>query len=125
MCGHLDPQASMFSYFAPEARVPAAHPLRSIKGYADTVLKSLSRDMDELYAAIGRPSTAFDCSSLRLFEACSYQPAPKDLPSSQVQHRAQTARSWHSPAGILPGHADNQLLDVVVYLRSANLSTCL
>ena len=36
----------MFSYFAPEARVSAAHPLRSIKGYADTVLKSLSRDVD-------------------------------------------------------------------------------
>jgi hypothetical protein len=50
MRGHLDPQASMFSYFSPEARVPAAHPLRSIKGYADTAIKSLSRDFDELYA---------------------------------------------------------------------------
>jgi len=56
MRGHLDPQASMFSYFSPEARVPAAHPLRSIKGYADTALKSLSRDFDELYASTGRPS---------------------------------------------------------------------
>ena len=27
-----------------------------------------------------------------------------------------------APAGILPGHADNELLDVVVDLRSANLS---
>jgi transposase len=58
MRGHLDPQASMFSYFSPEGRVPAAHPLRSIKGYADTVLKSLSRDFDELYAVTGRPSIA-------------------------------------------------------------------
>jgi transposase len=33
-----------------------AHPLRSIKGYADTVLRSLSRDFDELYAVTGRPS---------------------------------------------------------------------
>jgi len=56
MRGHLDPQASMFSYFSPEARVPATHPLRSIKGYADTVLKSLNRDIDELYADTGRPS---------------------------------------------------------------------
>lgn len=56
MRGHQDPQASMFSYFSPEGRVPAAHPLRSIKGYADTVLKSLSRDFDELYAVTGRPS---------------------------------------------------------------------
>lgn len=46
----------MFTYFSPEARVPAAHPLRSIKGYADTVLKSLNRDFDELYANTGRPS---------------------------------------------------------------------
>jgi len=56
MRGYLDPQASMFSYFSPEARVPAAHPLRSIKGYADTALKSLSRDFNELYASTGRPS---------------------------------------------------------------------
>jgi transposase len=56
MRGHQDAQASMFSYFSPEARVPAAHPLRSIKGYADTALKSLSREFDELYATTGRPS---------------------------------------------------------------------
>ena len=58
MRGHLDPQASMFSYFSPEARVPVSHPLRSIKGYADTVLRSLSHDIDELYAVTGRPSIA-------------------------------------------------------------------
>jgi len=46
----------MFTYFSPEARVPATHPLRSIKGYADAVLKSLTRDFDELYADCGRPS---------------------------------------------------------------------
>jgi transposase len=46
----------MFSYFSPETRVPAGHPLRSIKGDADTVLKSLGRDFDELYAVTGRPS---------------------------------------------------------------------
>ena len=46
----------MFSYFSPEARVPAAHPLRSIKGYADTALKLLSGEFDELYATTGRPS---------------------------------------------------------------------
>jgi len=46
----------MFSYFSPEARIPVVHPLRSIKGYADTVLRSLSRDIDELYAVTGRPS---------------------------------------------------------------------
>ncbi len=44
------------AYFSPEERVPATHPLRSIKGYADNVLKSLSRDFDELYSVTGRPS---------------------------------------------------------------------
>jgi len=38
-----------------------------------------------------------DWSSLRLFEACSYKPASKDLPSSRIQHRATYARSWHKP----------------------------
>jgi transposase len=56
MRGQVDPQASMFSYFSPEARVPAVHPLRSIKGYADSALESLSRDFDALYATTGRPS---------------------------------------------------------------------
>ncbi len=56
MRGHVDPQASMFSYFSPESRVPATHPLRAIKADADAVLASLNRQFDELYAQIGRPS---------------------------------------------------------------------
>lgn len=58
MRGHVDPQAMMFSYFSPESRVPAAHPLRPIKAHADKVLRSMSRDFDELYAIDGRPSIA-------------------------------------------------------------------
>lgn len=56
MRGHVDPQGSMFSYFSPESRVPAEHPLRAIKRDADTVLASLSAEFDELYAEDGRPS---------------------------------------------------------------------
>lgn len=56
MRGHVDPQASMFSYFSAESRVPATHPLRSIKRDADAVLASLSRELGELYAEDGRPS---------------------------------------------------------------------
>jgi transposase len=58
MRGHVDPQANMFSYFSPESRVPATHPLRAIKAHADAVLKSMSRDFDALYAIDGRPSIA-------------------------------------------------------------------
>jgi transposase len=46
----------MFTYFSPESRVPAEHPLRSIKAEADAVLGSMSADFDRLYADTGRPS---------------------------------------------------------------------
>lgn len=56
MRGEVDPQAMMFSYFSPESKVPADHPLRTLKSYADEVLKKLSRQFDELYATGGRSS---------------------------------------------------------------------
>lgn len=56
MRGHVDPQGAMFTYFSPESRVPAEHPLRSIKTNADAVLKSMSAEFDRLYAEVGRPS---------------------------------------------------------------------
>jgi len=46
----------MFSYFSPESRVPADHPLRGIKAHTDRVLKELSGEFETLYAATGRPS---------------------------------------------------------------------
>jgi transposase len=56
MRGHVNPQGSMFSYFSAESRVPLDHPLRTIKAYADTILKQLSGKLDALYAETGRPS---------------------------------------------------------------------
>jgi transposase len=56
MRGHVDPQSHMFSYFSPEERVPAKHPLRSIKGYADSALKQIRPVLDRIYSQIGRPS---------------------------------------------------------------------
>jgi hypothetical protein len=46
----------MFSYFSPEERVPAAHPLRAIKRHADAALEELSPVVDEMYSDVGRPS---------------------------------------------------------------------
>jgi transposase len=46
----------MFSYFSPESRVPADHPLRSIKTHTDRVLKELSGSLEALYSTTGRPS---------------------------------------------------------------------
>lgn len=56
MRGHVDPQSRMFSYFSPEERVPAEHPLRSIKAYTESALKQIRPLLDGLYSEIGRPS---------------------------------------------------------------------
>ena len=48
--GHL------FSYLSPEARVPAAHPLRPIRTMTDAALAELSTAFDDLYSDTGRPS---------------------------------------------------------------------
>ena len=48
--------AHLFSYVSPEARVPADHPLRAIRALVDELLRTMSRDFDALYAAVGRPS---------------------------------------------------------------------
>ena len=56
MRGQIDPQSAMFTYFSPESRVPADHPLRRIKAHADTVLRSMNAEFERLYASTGRPS---------------------------------------------------------------------
>ena len=56
MRGEVDPQSGLFGYFSPEKRVPADHPLRSIKRSADSALKEIRPLLDELYSEIGRPS---------------------------------------------------------------------
>ena len=56
MRGQHDPQHFLFTYVSPESRVPAGHPLRTIKAYADAALKELSATFDEMYSRTGRPS---------------------------------------------------------------------
>jgi transposase len=51
-------QDGMFSYVSLEQRVPSDHPLREVRKLTDTVLRSLSRELDALYADSGRPSIA-------------------------------------------------------------------
>ena len=48
----------MFSYVSLEQRVPQDHPLRAVRKLTDTVLGSLSAELDALYADSGRPSIA-------------------------------------------------------------------
>ena len=52
--GHL------FSYIDLEARVPARHPLRLIRGIVNDVLEGLSAEFTAAYSRIGRPSIALE-----------------------------------------------------------------
>ena len=56
MRGAFVDQGGLFSYIAPEARVPANHPLRKIRELVRDVLGELNRSLGRLYASEGRPS---------------------------------------------------------------------
>ncbi len=62
-------QTGLFSYVALEDRVPADHPLRSIRKLVDQVLAEMSKEFDALYSAVGRPSIPPE----RLFRALLLQ----------------------------------------------------
>jgi transposase len=46
----------LFSYVSPEQRVPADHPLRTVRRLTDEVLVRLSPTFERLYSDMGRPS---------------------------------------------------------------------
>ena len=56
MRGRQDPQVSILTFIDAETRVPANHPLRTIKRVADDALAALSPEFDRMYAELGRPS---------------------------------------------------------------------
>ncbi len=56
MRGAFVDQGGLFSYIAPEARVPPNHPLRNIRELVRDVLGELNRSLGRLYASEGRPS---------------------------------------------------------------------
>ncbi len=47
---------ALFIYVSPESFVPEDHPLRPIRVMADRALASLSKEFDEMYSHMGRPS---------------------------------------------------------------------
>jgi transposase len=49
---------AMFSYVDVEARIPAKHPIRTIRRVVNDVLERLDSDFAGMYATIGRPSIA-------------------------------------------------------------------
>ena len=56
MRGEEPQTAAFFSYLRLEDRIPADHPLRTIRTVVDAALAELSRTFDKLYARDGRPS---------------------------------------------------------------------
>ena len=56
MRGRQEPQVTMLAFVDMEERVPADHPLRTIKVLADEALARLSPEFDRMYAEVGRPS---------------------------------------------------------------------
>jgi transposase len=58
MRGDDNQQEGIFSYIAPEKRVPGDHPLRPIRKMVDEILKEMSPQFGRLYSDVGRPSIA-------------------------------------------------------------------
>ena len=56
MRGRFRDQGGLFSYIAPDRRVPADHPLRRVRELVGDVLKELSPSLGRLYSREGRPS---------------------------------------------------------------------
>ncbi|HER27426.1 MAG TPA: IS5 family transposase, partial [Rhodospirillales bacterium] len=56
MRGSDQTSGNFFSYIDLEDRVPANHPLRTIREIVNDVLVSLSSDFESMYARMGRPS---------------------------------------------------------------------
>lgn len=56
MRGDDERQDGVFSYIAPEKRVPKDHPLRSVRVMTDQILKELSPRFTAIYSRLGRPS---------------------------------------------------------------------
>jgi transposase len=58
MRGHDEQTGNVFSYLSPEQRIPADHPLRTIRRMTDPILARLSPKFTGMYSKIGRPSIA-------------------------------------------------------------------
>jgi transposase len=56
MRGTNELRGQLFHYFNVDDRIPKDHPIRKIREIADTVLKELNREFNEMYAERGRPS---------------------------------------------------------------------
>ena len=56
MRGEDSKQSSMLCLISASDRVPKDHPLRQVKVLADAALVDLSKELDQMYSRVGRPS---------------------------------------------------------------------
>ncbi|MBV9581430.1 MAG: IS5 family transposase [Chloroflexi bacterium] len=131
MRGRTKPQTSMLAFIDPESRIPANHPLRTIRLFADAALAELSPEFDRLYAADGqgRPSipperllkasllmSLFSVRSERAFcEALDYDLRFRwfldmDLVETSFDHSTFTRNRQR----LLDAHVSRQFFDEVV-----------
>lgn len=72
MRGEDRTSGQLFSYVDLESRVPANHPLRTIRGLVNQSLAGLSGDFSNLYSAVGRPGIAPERLLRALLLQCFY-----------------------------------------------------
>jgi transposase len=56
MRGEISKQSNFFSYVDLESRIPAAHPIRKVRGIVDAALLEMDSAFDDMYSRTGRPS---------------------------------------------------------------------
>src|SRR5438128_12123762 len=87
MRGEDNKQEGMFSYVSPEKRVPTDHPLRPIRAMVDSILKGMSPQFAQRYAAVGRASIASERLLRVLLLQIFYSVRSARLAVEQVQYK--------------------------------------
>src|SRR5262245_9783531 len=86
MRGKDEKQAAIFGYVSPEQRIPADHPLRTIREVTDEVLRQLSRRFAGVYAKTGRASIAPEKLLRALLLQVPYSVRSERLLMEQLQY---------------------------------------
>src|SRR5215208_3257811 len=111
MRGRDTQQSAMFSYLSPEERIPATHPMRSIRRLVDQALAGLSDRFDEMYSTFGRPSIAPEKLLRALLLQIFYSVRSERLLMEQLDYNLMFR--WF--VGL---NADEPVWDVTVYTKN-------
>jgi hypothetical protein len=85
-----------------EDRVPAAHPLRTIRVVVNEALMGLSRGFRDLYARIGRPSITPERLLRALLLQAFYSIRSERLLMEQLEYTCCIGGSRHQRCGVAP-----------------------